>query len=53
MKRVIRHIIYLFSLIVLLLLSACEHEVLISEGGEEIVPEEKVQIELLDRKSVV
>lgn len=36
-------------MIVLLLLSACEHEVLISEGGEEIVPEEKVQIELFTR----
>ena len=50
MKKVIIHIIRLFSLTFLMLTASCEHETLLVENPEgETVAEEKVQIEIFTR----
>lgn len=48
MRKIIIHINYLFLLAILLFVTSCEHEVLISEDPEEIV-DEKVRIEIFTR----
>lgn len=48
MRKIIIHINYLFLLAILLFVTSCEHEVLISEDSEEIV-DDKVRIEIFTR----
>ena len=48
MRKIIIHINYLFLLAILLFVTSCEHEVLISEDPEEIV-DDKVRIEIFTR----